>query len=819
MIFKNDFSLLLFSFFTELSVLTSARTTVLNPDNLNALDSNRGTGEPERILKHGNGLSWHRVFSSSLGDGLDYCSTSAKCIPLNYTTCMGTKLPYSHTTLDLVDGLSSQEQAQEILRDWRRLIHIPRCWAVIQPFLCALYMPRCEDDKVYLPSQEMCRIVMGPCRILTTYEPWPPWFQCDNTTRFPPRCKNDVRELKFNTTGRCLEPLVQTDVSSYYYPGIDGCGIQCDNPMFPPTQRDQIHKMVGWVASICSLLNIFAVFTFIIDWRHSNKYPALVIFYINLCFFVVCMGWLVQFLPGGREDVVCRKDGTLRTGEPSAGENLSCVVVFVMVYYFLMAATAWFVILTYAWHISLQALGRHRLGKIQECMEKKGAYFHLIAWSAPLVLTITTMALGEIDGDSITGICFVGYTNRFYRVVFLLGPVFTALLIGAYFMSKGLMTLIRLKVDSEEIISERASAKIRETILRMGIFSGLLLTFGFITFICHYYEGRNSDLWDQSFKAYILCKLGVGESECRMESRPSLAMLQIHILALFLSGGLMSTWVWTQTTFESWQRFIRRRFSKETDNRNGNHTKLRKHKVIAQAYAKRKGFPKSGRLSISLESTHQDPVGLKFELNSEGSGSVRSSWAAALPKLVQRRGALVAATNSNSSHRRNSMDSEISYSVRRVSVESRRHSVDSAVSVKVSEVTQTLVKKVKTPFHKKNHRSRRRSHRRQRRHSKQHGSQSSNDKDMALQNISKLVMDMPKTYLPDLGRRRAANVGLDGDPMALLANQLFTNNSGTSSSGSSSVTSPTASPKDHGLDILKDIDQVQDQEEAPTVTA
>lgn len=141
---------------------------------------------------------------------------------------------------------------------------------------------------------------MGPCRILTTYEPWPPWFQCDNTTRFPPRCKviiinmglwltrvkifylykwisdlfkyfwrncynyyfffqNDVRELKFNTTGRCLEPLVQTDVSSYYYPGIDGCGIQCDNPMFPPTQRDQIHKMVGWVASICSLLNLFAV--------------------------------------------------------------------------------------------------------------------------------------------------------------------------------------------------------------------------------------------------------------------------------------------------------------------------------------------------------------------------------------------------------------------------------------------------------------------------------------------------------------------------------------------------------------------------------
>ena len=43
----------------------------------------------------------------------------------------------------------------------------------------------------------------------------------------------------------------------------------------------------------------------------------------------------------------------------SAGENLSCVVVFVLVYYFIMAALVWFVILTYTWHISFQALGQY----------------------------------------------------------------------------------------------------------------------------------------------------------------------------------------------------------------------------------------------------------------------------------------------------------------------------------------------------------------------------------------------------------------------------------------------------------------------------
>lgn len=53
-----------------------------------------------------------------------------------------------------------------------------------------------------------------------------------------------------------------------------------------------------------------------IDWKSFSKYPALVTFYINLCFLIVCLGWLAQFLPGGREDIVCRKDGTLRVGEP-----------------------------------------------------------------------------------------------------------------------------------------------------------------------------------------------------------------------------------------------------------------------------------------------------------------------------------------------------------------------------------------------------------------------------------------------------------------------------------------------------------------------
>ena len=70
-------------------------------------------------------------------------------------------------------------------------------------------------------------------------------------------------------------------------------------------------------------------------------------------------------------------------------------------------------------------------------MEKKAAYFHMVAWSFPLVLTIATMALGEIDGNSVTGICFVGYANDEYRAGFLLVPVAIALAVGTAFLFKG----------------------------------------------------------------------------------------------------------------------------------------------------------------------------------------------------------------------------------------------------------------------------------------------------------------------------------------------------------------------------------------------
>ncbi|XP_014468940.1 PREDICTED: protein smoothened-like isoform X4 [Dinoponera quadriceps] len=462
---------------------------------------------PRQRIKDSNYLLDRYPIDMSSGDM--NCRRPAKCIPLQKSICMGMKLPYTYTTLDLIPEHVTQSIIEERLHLLQALRHVPKCWAVVQPFLCSIFMPKCMNNMVELPSHEMCKTVLGPCRMLLNHTIWPSFAKCDDTELFRRSCKNDIRELKFNISGKCLKPLVPTDNSLSIFDGVEGCGTQCYDPMYTPDEHKQIHSFIAWAAGICCAFNLFTIITFLIDWRSANKYPALVIFYINCCFMVSCIGWLAQFT-FGKDVIVCRKDGTLRISEPRCA--------------------------------------------------------------------ITT---------------------------------------------------------------------------------------------------KYSD-----------------ESECKMDTRPSAGKMQLHLLAPFFAGILMSSWVWTSSTVDTWSRFLKRTrlfcvcrtFNCEIEEP----IRLKKHKVIAQAFAKRKTFNNAGRLSISFHNTHEDPVGLNFELNSVASQDFSSTWAAALPKLVTRRGALVGSTTGSvSSNRRNSVDSEISYSFRCVSMESRRDSLDSQISVQIAQVKTT----------------------------------------------------------------------------------------------------------------------------------
>lgn len=311
-------------FFWVSTVLTCYASQLNNGGDKNAITIDTTlepiNGTPNfRLLNPNRATPWYPEREMKL----DSCVREAQCQPLEKHTCLGAKLSYDKTSVHLT-FYETQNEIQTQLELYKELINVPKCWAVIQPLLCATFMPKCEkilgNDMVYLPSYEMCKITMEPCAILYNTSYFPSFLKC-NTTLFPSRCDNPGREMKFNTTGKCLPPLIHTNKPLHFYEGnlsiphvyyllwlwnsvwlmfdfcsgMSGCGLPCRDPLYTEDEHQQIHRLVAWGAGTCLALNLLTVATFLIDWRSANKYPALVIFYINVCFAVASMGYVISF--------------------------------------------------------------------------------------------------------------------------------------------------------------------------------------------------------------------------------------------------------------------------------------------------------------------------------------------------------------------------------------------------------------------------------------------------------------------------------------------------------------------------------------------
>lgn len=80
----------------------------------------------------------------------------------------------------------------------------------------------------------------------------------------------------------------------------------------------------------------------------------------------------------------------------SESDCFLCILTFVLVYYFSMAGAVWFVILAFSWSICFKSLGSTR-----DNFAGKVVYFHIIAWTYPLTLAISVLALKQVIWHSL----------------------------------------------------------------------------------------------------------------------------------------------------------------------------------------------------------------------------------------------------------------------------------------------------------------------------------------------------------------------------------------------------------------------------------
>lgn len=76
-----------------------------------------------------------------------------------------------------------------------------------------------------------------------------------------PSWQNEVQNIKFNSSGQCEAPLVRTDNPKSWYEDVEGCGIQCQNPLFTEAEHLDMHRYIATFGAVTGLCTLFTLVT------------------------------------------------------------------------------------------------------------------------------------------------------------------------------------------------------------------------------------------------------------------------------------------------------------------------------------------------------------------------------------------------------------------------------------------------------------------------------------------------------------------------------------------------------------------------------
>ena len=129
-----------------------------------------------------------------------------------------------------------------------------------------------------------------------------------------------------------------------------------------------------------------------------------------------------------------------------------------------------------------------------EAIEKKALLFRASAWGIPGTLTIILLAMNKIEGDNISGVCFVGLYDVDALRYFVLAPLCLYVVVGVSLLLAGIISLNRVRV---EIPFEKENQyKLVEFMIWIGVFSTLYLIPLMVVIGCYFYEQAYRGIWE-----------------------------------------------------------------------------------------------------------------------------------------------------------------------------------------------------------------------------------------------------------------------------------------------------------------------------------
>jgi len=315
------------------------------------------------------------------------------------------------------------------------------CHENLVPFICMYFLPVCQENypKPVYPCREVCESVKQKCltRLQLMDFPWPQELDCSKLPREStgelcaggdslgrgspssppqPKCPQNLD---------CPGVLETGFDSNHYFLGMKDCAPPCREHFWSDEEIGLSRKWILTWSVLCLVSTLFTVSTYLID-RERFRYPERPIVFLAACYMIISAVYITGYSMDNK--VACFANRLQQDPKNSYfSENptelveqgtrkQSCTVLFMILYFSTMSSAIWWLVLCITWFMAsvLKWSG--------EAIEHQSQYFHLISWSVPAVMTISVLALGKIEGDPLSGVCFVGQYDTVSLQTFLLWP-------------------------------------------------------------------------------------------------------------------------------------------------------------------------------------------------------------------------------------------------------------------------------------------------------------------------------------------------------------------------------------------------------------
>ncbi|KAK6490763.1 frizzled-1-like [Huso huso] len=500
------------------------------------------------------------------------------CQPISIPLC--TDIAYNQTIMPNLLGHTNQEDAGLEVHQFYPLVKV-QCSPDLKFFLCSMYAPVCTVlEQALPPCRSLCERARQGCEALMNKFgfQWPDSLACES---FPVHgagelCVGQNKSDKGSPTHKpnesvpdeiitnkyprdhftCPQFLKVPTYLNYHFMREKDCGAPCEplisNGMMYFSQEELKFSRI-WIgiwSVLCCASTLFTVLTYLVDMKRFS-YPERPIIFLSGCYTMVAIAYIAGFLL--EDKVVCNDkfndDGYRTVAQGTKKEG--CTILFMMLYFFSMASSIWWVILALTWFLAAGMKWGH------EAIEANSQYFHLAAWAVPAIKTITILAVGQVDGDVLSGVCFVGINNVDALRGFVLAPLFVYLFIGTSFLLAGFVSLFRIRTIMKH--DGTKTEKLEKLMVRIGIFSVLYTVPATIVIACYFYEQAFREQWEKSWLSQTCKTYAI---HCPPNNYPHMTpdftVFMIKYLMTLIVGITSGFWIWSGKTLNSWRKFYTR---------------------------------------------------------------------------------------------------------------------------------------------------------------------------------------------------------------------------------------------------------------------